>query len=585
MSKSPQWIIDQAAATRGDTQHDRAIVLKIGGSILTGEADIAAAVHEIYSWVRRGWRVIAVVSALHGATDRLLARAAKYGQSPNESAVATLVATGELTSASLIGLALDRSGVPAEVLDAAAIGLRSEGSRLDGALTGVDVGAVRATLARVPVLVVPGFIARDEQGHTTLLGRGGSDLTALFLAHRLCARCRLIKDVPGVFEHDPKAGGARRYARLSWDDLAAIGGKVVQPKTAAFAREHRVTFEVGAILRSEATVVGPGESRLAELSRGQSRPIRVALLGHGTVGAGVARAIRRQPERFRLAAVAVRNPDKPGHAAIPRRLITTDAIVAATGDADVVVEAIGGIEPARSLIEAALLAGKHVVSANKAVLAAHGQELSRLAEIRGVRLSYSAAVGGSVPVIEAVRDAVERGIGVSSIQAVLNGTTNFVLERTGEGATFEGAITEAQDLGFAEADPTRDLSGQDASDKIALLAREAWGSDPESVNRVPVTHAPAPSEGRVKQVATLTRDDVRIRATVRPEVIPDSHPLTAVRRECNGALIQFDDGMSRFISGKGAGRWPTTEAVVADLLDTHRAIAESEARIPAVEAA
>src|ERR1043165_8633430 len=124
------------------------IVLKIGGSVLTGEADIAGAVHEIYGWVRRGWRVVAVVSALHGATDRLLARAGKYGDEP--SAVATLVATGELTSASLIGLALDRSGVPAEVLDAAAIGLRSEGARLDSTPVAVGVESLRAALRRVP---------------------------------------------------------------------------------------------------------------------------------------------------------------------------------------------------------------------------------------------------------------------------------------------------------------------------------------------------------------------------------------------------------------------------------------------------
>ena len=124
------------------------IILKLGGSILTGEADIAAAVHEIYRWVRRGHKVIAVVSALHGATDRLLARAHRYGDTPSESAVASLVATGELTSASHIGLALGRSGIPAEVLDAAAIGLRSQGPRLDSTPTDVSLPSIHAALTR-----------------------------------------------------------------------------------------------------------------------------------------------------------------------------------------------------------------------------------------------------------------------------------------------------------------------------------------------------------------------------------------------------------------------------------------------------
>ena len=550
------------------------IVLKIGGSVLTGEADIAGAVHEIYGWVRRGWRVVAVVSALHGATDRLLARAGKYGDEP--SAVATLVATGELTSASLIGLALDRSGVPAEVLDAAAIGLRSEGARLDSTPVAVGVESLRAALRRVPVVVVPGFIARDEEGHTTLLGRGGSDLTALFLAHKLGARCRLIKDVPGVFDCDPKDGAARRYARLSWDDLLSIGGKIVQAKTAAFARENRVRFEVGGILRGEATHIGWPTSLDGESSRTVRARLRVALLGHGTVGAGVAKAVRRQAERFELVAVAVKHPEKPAHSAVPRRLVTTDSLGAATGAADVVIEAIGGIEPARSLIEAALLTGKHVITANKAVLAAHGEELSRIAALRGVRLLYSAAVGGSVPVIEEIRRAAERGIGVRSIQAVLNGTTNFVLDRVGAGASFAGAVLEAQQRGLAEADPSRDLDGRDALDKLIVLSREAWGRGPDRVDRTPVVAAPG--AGIWRQVATLSLQGERIAASVEPRELPVSHSLAEVRRESNGALITFDDGSAAFASGKGAGRWPTTEAVFADLVDVLDATRQARER-------
>lgn len=556
------------------------IVLKLGGSILAGESDLALATHEIYRWVRQGYKVIAVVSALHGTTDRLLARTQRYGDQPNESATATLIATGELTSASLLTLHLDRAGIPAHLLDAAAINLRSTGPRLDSTLSNVDTTAINSALEKNPVLIIPGFIARNENNETTLLGRGGSDLTALYLAHKLNARCRLIKDVPGVYNADPneKGSNAQRYQHITWGELVQVGGKIVQPKTATYARDNQVKLEVAALLSEDATQVGAPTSRFYSALSTQSSalPLRVSILGHGTVGGGVARAIRRQPERFELISIAVRTPEK--HTSIPKHYLTTDALAAATGPADVIIEAIGGLEPPYTLIKAALQAGKHVITANKAVIAKYGRELEQIAAITGAKLSYSAAVGGSVPVIETVRNSAP----ISSIRAVVNGTSNFILDKTAEGTSFADAISEAQLRGLAEADPSRDLDGRDAEAKLRILAREAWNADLISVRRIALTADIAAlkfkSGTTLRQVATLFQTPEGVQITVAPEPVPSTHTLAQARREGNAIEINHEDGTQTILKGKGAGRWPTTEAVIADLIDLHHLGRKENAR-------
>ena len=197
-------------------------VLKFGSSVLPTEDHLGIAVREVQYWTSRGHRVIAVVSAMGDATDRLLDRARKDANTnghADECATAALLATGEATTAALLGLALAKAGTPASVLDAAAIGLRTEGPILDSRAVDLDRGAVHRALARRSALVVPGFLGRDEHGQTTLLGRGGSDLTALFLAGELFAdQCVLLKDVDGLYDRDPSEDpvGARRYLRANY---------------------------------------------------------------------------------------------------------------------------------------------------------------------------------------------------------------------------------------------------------------------------------------------------------------------------------------------------------------------------------
>lgn len=241
-------------------------VLKFGSSVLPTEAHLPVAVREIQHWVSRGHRVIAVVSALGDATDRLLAHANGYAtpeQGADEAATAALLATGEANTVALLGLALARAGTPASVLDAAAIGLKTEGPLLDSRAVDLDRAAVHRALSRRPIIVVPGFLGRDEHGQTTLLGRGGSDLTALFLAGELFAeQCVLLKDVDGLYDRDPSEdpSGARRYLRANYEDVLQLTGGIVQHKAVRYARDRRTQFTVAACGRFDGTLIWGGDT-------------------------------------------------------------------------------------------------------------------------------------------------------------------------------------------------------------------------------------------------------------------------------------------------------------------------------------
>lgn len=580
---------------------DRSVtVLKFGGSVLPREHDLAGAVHEIYRWVRRGQKVVAVVSALGKTTDRLLAQGFQYGAEPDPAALASLVATGEQTSAALLALALDRAGIPAQVLDATRIGLRTAGPVLDSSPESLNADAIRAALAERPVAIVPGFIGLDENDRTTLLGRGGSDFTALFLAQQLDAgRCRLVKDVKGLYDHDPSRPGplARRYRTLTWDDALKLDGRIVQHKAVRFARDHALAFEVGALNATEATLVGPESAQFGPSDETPPPPLRIALLGLGTVGLGVYRLLNDRPDAFEIVKVAVRTIRRAASEGVPAYLLTTDAAAAIRTDCDVVVEAIGGLSPARDLIEQALRDGKHVVTANKAVIARFGEELNAIAEEHGVRLLYSASVGGAVPAIEAVALAAREGDSpITTIEGVVNGTCNFILDRLAEGVALEEAVTIAQAQGFAEADPSVDLNGSDAAEKLRILARTALGVDlpTDGILRrgidaqTPALVKEALADGkRVRIVATVVRDGGATIATVEPRVLDADHPFAHTRNEHNRVIITRADGTQSVVHGKGAGRWPTAEAVFADLLDLTRgplaAIADLEEEALAVK--
>ena len=554
-------------------------VLKFGSSVLRNDSDLPGAVHEIYRWVRCGYRVIAVVSAMNKSTDQLLARAQSFGVGAEGHAVAALLATGEATSSALLSLALARAGVPAVALDEVRLGLRTCGPVLDSEPCALDAQAVLRVLDQIPVVVAPGFVGRQSDGTISLLGRGGSDLSAAFLAHALQAdRCRLIKDVDGIFESDPARATAspRRYRTLTWGEAARVGDRVIQTKALNFAERSGLTLELAALNSDRPSLICEGPTSFYGDSS-ESSPLRVGLLGAGTVGLGVYRTLAANPEAFDITHIAVRRLQRED--GTPRILLTKDPWRVVTSDCELVVELIGGLSPAKELIATALRAGKHVITANKMVIAHHGKELRQMAADNGVQLLFSAAVGGSAPMLEQVRGIAETR-GIRTLHGVINGTTNFILDRLAEGLSHEEAVDAAQRLGFAEQNPTTDLDGSDAAHKLALLAQTAFGQwlHPREIERTGIDGLDAAavreaaSSGRcVRLVASLHRDSQSLRAQVGPQVLDRNHAFAKTCNEENCLEIHPEGGEVIYVRGKGAGRWPATESVIADVLDVCRA--------------
>lgn len=567
---------------------DRVIVLKLGGSVLADEDALPLAVHELYRWWRGGQRVVAVVSALRGVTESLMQRT----QGAHDAhARAALLATGEHSSAALLALALDRAGVPSCVLSPAALGLLAQGPVLDAEPLQLDTHALRAAHARDEVAIVPGWCAQDSEGRTVVLGRGGSDLTALFVAQRLgAARCRLLKDVDGLYERDPRQPGPapRRFATASFERALATDGSIVQHKAVRFAAQHGLPFELGASLSDAPTRVGAAQSCFAP-PREPRLPLRVALLGLGSVGSAFLRLSQRLPDQLQVVAIAVRNLSLPREGLPDGVWLSDDCRAVARCGADVVVELMGDVPAAAPTVRAALRAGAHVVSANKALLASRGEALQSLARQRGRRLLFSAAVGGAMPLLERV--AALGGARVASVRAVLNGTTNFVLEALAAGHSLQQALTDARAAGLAEADAARDLSGHDAAHKLCLLARALGvrgitledipceALDESAAATLPHSSTHSDRSGHdacavpshvVRQVAELhlaasTSGNTAL-CSVRLARVPPDDPLAALRGADNAAVITLNDDSRQLVRGRGAGGRPTAEAVLADLL-------------------
>ena len=533
------------------------MVLKFGSSVLRSESDLPTAVHEIYRWWREGFQVVAVVSAFGDTTDQLTQRAHSVCDRPNDELLAALLATGEAASSALLGLALNRSGIRATVLDAEHAGLATDGPVLDANLTSLNTTNVLEGL-RNGVVVLPGFVGRGS-GKTTLLGRGGSDLTALFIAQRLGGVCRLIKDVDGLYTSDPNSTNGRSAARfvlVSYATAARLGGAVVQPKAIDFAERHRLRFIVSSVGSGRETEVGPYADSVA-VYEPQIRPLRVALLGCGTVGGGVCQRLAALPAIFDVIGVGTRNVD-------------LEALIAEP--VDVVIELLGGEEPARKLISKVLRCGRHVVTANKSLLASDLATLKRLASSSRVALKYNAAVGGVLPALETVNRA-RKLAPLHSISGVLNGTTNFILDQLANGSDLADVIIAAQKNGYAERDPQLDLNGTDAAQKLILLARAAFDVDLplSSIRRQGIENLNAKDTRHViRLVAECRRESYGIAATVSPVELSCDHPLACVTGVENRLIIQSEAGKSWDVCGGGAGRWPTTEAVLADLFDLWR---------------
>jgi homoserine dehydrogenase len=319
-----------------------------------------------------------------------------------------------------------------------------------------------------------------------------------------------------------------------------------------------------------------------------AKVVRVGLLGCGNVGAAVVRMLfdhageiaRRAGAAIEVRRVAVRDLHKPRGASVPRELLTTDpAQVVGDPDVDVIVEVIGGIEPARSLILAAFSAGKPVVTANKELLASRGKELFQAAAEAGVDLLYEASVGGGIPLIRPLREHLA-GDRIIRFIGIVNGTTNYVLTRMTEGGqTREEALLEAQGLGYAEADPTADVEGFDAAAKAAILATIAFDLPvaADDVYREGISRVTSDDIGFarrlgyvVKLLAIAEADDGAVSVRVHPAMIPSDHPLASVRESFNAVFVEGEKVGPLMLYGRGAGGDPTATSVVGDIIDLAR---------------
>jgi len=328
------------------------------------------------------------------------------------------------------------------------------------------------------------------------------------------------------------------------------------------------------------------------MNQHSSKPVRVALLGCGVVGSQVARLLHEQARDLEarvgapveLVGVAVRRLGLARGVDLPEDLFTTDAAgLVARGDIDVVVEVIGGIEPARTLILSALEHGASVVSANKALLAEDGSTMFAAAEKAGRDLYYEAAVAGAIPIVRPLRESLA-GDQVTRVLGIVNGTTNFILDRMDtSGAGFDEALEEAQELGYAEADPTADVEGFDAAAKAAILASLAFhtrvtAADVHREGIAEVTASDVASAAEmgcvVKLLAIVALEDGpeghAVSARVHPAMIPRSHPLASVREAYNAVFVESAAAGQLMFYGPGAGGAPTASAVMGDLVTVAR---------------
>lgn len=339
----------------------------------------------------------------------------------------------------------------------------------------------------------------------------------------------------------------------------------------------------------------------------QNRPIGVGLLGAGTVGSALIELLAepsaaaaleaRTGLRFEVVGAAVRDPARPradGAYLDPAKLTTDAAGLVADPRVEIVVELMGGIDPAGDLLRAAFAAGKPVVSANKALLAAEGRGLAAAAEAAGVDLVYEAAVAGAVPIVRALRESLA-GERVERVMGIVNGTTNFILSAMAEdGSAYAEVLAEAQRLGYAEADPSADVEGHDAAQKAAVLAQLAFGADLTAGDVTTFGISSVTAE----DVATATRlgyvikllcvveraGNAAVAAKVAPTMVPRSHPLAAVSGPFNAVFVEGAAAGPLMLYGQGAGGPATASAVLGDLVDVARRRGASPMPAPVLDA-
>lgn len=318
------------------------------------------------------------------------------------------------------------------------------------------------------------------------------------------------------------------------------------------------------------------------------RPLKLALLGLGTVGSGVYKILtqhgpeldRQSGRKLVLSKILVRDPKKPRTMDVPSELLTTDfAEILEDPEIELIVEVMGGIDPAGTYIRESLLAGKSIVTANKELLAKEGKELLGLADERGLHFHFEASVAGGIPIIKALKESLAANQ-ISQVMGIINGTTNYILTKMSqEGVSLANALAEAQRLGYAEADPTSDVDGYDAAYKLLILGSIAFGSRlelskiyVEGIRKVTSSDLEYGKQlGYVLKLLAICKETpLGVEARVHPTFIPATHPLAAVSDVFNAIYVEGDAVGELMFYGRGAGEMPTASAVCSDIIDVAR---------------
>ena len=548
---------------RGNKRH-RA-VLKFGSSVLTNHGDLPRVAGEIYRRSLEFRQTFVVVSAFDGETDQLFARHELISGATECDGCADLVSLGEDMAAAQLKAACSRIGLETILLRPERWGILAEGAALCA-----RPAALPPLPADVPaegVVIVPGFVGLNEKCERVLLGRGGSDYTAIYLAGELGADCvRLYKDVDGVFDHDPAEGGRElhRYDEIDWSKCLEIARPLLQPEAVEYARDKALTIEVGSVASRSPTLV-TNKTKLAPAVG--NRPLSVGIAGFGVVGQALYQRLIRE-RGFKVSGVLVRNIEKP-RTIYPPFGVSNDLRVFLSTPFDIIVDATSGEEAGLPLAFHQLGQGRALISANKIVVEPWYEELEGLCRREGGHFGISACVGGGTPILETIGQLADNGI--ARVDAVLNGTVNYLLDRLAEGQSFEAALEDAQLAGFAEADPSQDLSGRDAELKLRLVARVAFsgfsgGHDirTESLDATKISTIKDSGE-RWLQLASLVREADHVEGSISFVRAGTIERLPSLSAERNFARVTLFDGREFDVVGRGAGGPATAEAIVSDM--------------------
>lgn len=556
------------------SQSHKIAVLKFSGSLLSKTEGIPQAVHEIYKYLRQGYRILAVVTALDNQSDKLAQSGIdgfeEEGFVPPAPEFAELLATDETAIACLFTLALDLAGIKAKKLHHQCLITKNSFLNSDPASFTSDL--VISLFERYSVLVLPGAIGYDQTKTTCLLGKKGADYAAIYIAWCLHAdECVIYQETDGIYENE-NTDTARRYEYLNYVDLLKLPASFIHHKAIKFAEHHQLTFRVSSLNSLHKTTIGNLPSRF--FSRQESpAPLKIALLGLGTVGFGVYKYLCANQHLFNVIGIGVNNLKKHQREQIPHDLISAKWSEILARDCDIVIELTGNTECSEAIIRQALSQGRHVITANRSTIAEKGSELCHLASTHNVQLLFSATIGGAIPIIETLQN-IKKTDPIQSITGILNCACNFILDKVKEGQTLGNTLSLAKIIGLNANEPLLDIHGIDVREKAIILSRVAFGRDPDTIDCVGIQyldelkiHDAELAQKNIRLLVSCTIKDHLIHAQIEPIALDLEHPLAHVTGIHNAILIHTENHQSIELHGKGAGRWPVAESVFADLLE------------------